>query len=298
MYIKVHYKALAGVVRLFCLLTLALVAAGFLSPLMSAPTTAQVRIQVPDIRKPKVPKPKTETPKVEAPATAPAPGNTGGSAGGDAATGTSTGSSTTASPGATANAASGDADEYARQLKEEVGAIDKQIARMATGDGWIVDRMLLALFDRDKYRAEMYATTVYTDKGQTPPAGFYASVDAKTAELLVIAEKHAAAATFPARTGHDAALEAFARTKFKQLHSMTVLKSAMTDTDWKVYKNNVGIPTNRYRHGIVLLRPPAPVGTKWCQHRTFAVKEAYAGGGRWSNRELEYSGSAELMKCQ
>jgi len=182
-------------------------------------------------------------------------------------------------------------------LKGELENVDEAMKRLLTGDGFIRDGTLQAILEREQYKREHYATKRFAKAGVPMPAGFFAPLDAKLDELAAAAEKRAATSAFPAARFHDAAIEQFARVKFKQLHNKTVLKIHMTDTDWRAYRNSIGIPTERYRGGLVLLKPAGPAGAKWCQHRTFHIKELWVGG-RWGSRTLDYSGSAALLKCQ
>lgn len=183
-------------------------------------------------------------------------------------------------------------------VKSELAGGDGALERLNTGDGFITDGWLDAIFDPAKYKREHQATKKFAEAGIAMPADFFAPLDEKIKALSDAADKRAATATFPAVKYRDPAIEQWVRAKFKEWHNVTVLKIHVTDTEWRVHKNSLGVPTVRYRGGVVLLKPAGAAGAKWCQHRTFSVKDNYQGNGRWGERGLDFSGSAELMKCQ
>ena len=68
----------------------------------------------------------------------------------------------------------------------------------------------------------------------------------------------------------------------------TVLRLQQDESTWKIAKNDLGLPTHRWKAGFVLLQVK---GDPFCQLRSWTVTETYAGGGRYqptSNATLGY----------
>lgn len=98
----------------------------------------------------------------------------------------------------------------------------------------------------------------------------------------------------------DAAVEAFLKGRL-QAHphhkGTQVLKIGGNYTDWRVFKNRLGVPTNQTKRGLFLAKRPGQNGL--CQIREWIVKQEYIGGGRFGPTKIESFGGAGIYaKCQ
>jgi len=75
----------------------------------------------------------------------------------------------------------------------------------------------------------------------------------------------------------------------------TVLKIGASFGDWKMYKNSLNIPTNRFIRGFALLKIP---NRPYCQAQEWIIKQTYAGG-KWSAAKVDsFGGGGVFMKCE
>lgn len=90
--------------------------------------------------------------------------------------------------------------------------------------------------------------------------------------------------------------EGMAKTKFLAYYKgASVLKIGSNYKDWNMFKNSLGIPTNRFVRGIALLKIPK---RPFCQVQEWIVKQTYAGG-RWSAAKVEsFGGGGVFVKCE
>ena len=76
-----------------------------------------------------------------------------------------------------------------------------------------------------------------------------------------------------------------------------VVKSGLDFTTWKLFKNNLGIPTTQIKQGWILVKRPNQNGL--CQMREFAVEKEYMGGGTFSAMKMAgFTEAGKYMKCQ
>ena len=95
---------------------------------------------------------------------------------------------------------------------------------------------------------------------------------------------------------HDAASEALMKNYLKNPASLKVHRSGISDNDWIIEKNGIGIPLYRYKRGTMLVRNSADDHT-FCKGLFFVIKQEYAGGGKYASSKIsEYS--EELYGCQ
>jgi hypothetical protein len=70
----------------------------------------------------------------------------------------------------------------------------------------------------------------------------------------------------------------------------------MDFTTWKLFKNDLGIPTSQIKKGWVLVKIANQPGL--CQAREFAVEKVYMGGGSFSAVQMAgFSEAGTYMKC-
>ena len=68
----------------------------------------------------------------------------------------------------------------------------------------------------------------------------------------------------------------------------------LTDGTWEVNKNNLGIPTGRYRRGLIMYRKP---GVDLCIVAKFSFEQNYVGAGRY-DAMANTSGMTYLVRLQ
>lgn len=74
----------------------------------------------------------------------------------------------------------------------------------------------------------------------------------------------------------------------------TILKIGSNYKDWNVFKNSLGIPTNRYIRGEILLKIP---GRPFCQAQEWVVKQMYKGGGYGTTLVENVGGAGYFVQC-
>ncbi len=65
--------------------------------------------------------------------------------------------------------------------------------------------------------------------------------------------------------------------------------------DWKVVQNRLGIPTHRYRSGYVLVKVE---GEPYCQLRSWTMRQAHQGGGRYAASRGARIGYVRWQACR
>lgn len=98
----------------------------------------------------------------------------------------------------------------------------------------------------------------------------------------------------------DPATESFFKTKLiahPEHKGTQVLRIGSNYTDWRVFKNRLGVPTNQTKRGLFLAKRPGQNGL--CQIREWIVKQEYIGGGKFGPTKIESFGGAGIYaKCQ
>lgn len=90
--------------------------------------------------------------------------------------------------------------------------------------------------------------------------------------------------------------ETMAKSKFLAYYKgATVLKIGSSYKDWNMFKNSLGIPTNRFIRGLALLKIP---NRPYCQAQEWIIRQTYLGG-RWSASKVDsFGGGGFFMKCE
>ncbi len=95
---------------------------------------------------------------------------------------------------------------------------------------------------------------------------------------------------------HDATSEAAMKNYLKNPATLKVHRSGISDSDWNIEKNELGIPLYRYKRGTMLVRNSAD-DHSFCKGLFFVIKQEYAGAGKYASSKIsEYS--EELYGCQ
>jgi hypothetical protein len=149
-------------------------------------------------------------------------------------------------------------------------------------NGWLDWTLARDLYISKDFLAERrpQIAKLYAAEGKTMPADRLKPVEDKIAELNSAIEANAPRWHFPSGKPHDAAIEARARAAIKaKFPGATILKTALDGTDWKILKNDLGLPRYRTRGVLVLLKIP---GQKWPWLVLGSYDQSYAGGGTYN----------------
>lgn len=119
----------------------------------------------------------------------------------------------------------------------------------------------------DAYRADTTCNKV------DPALDELAKIVAKTVPLYV-----PEAGAYAVR---NAAEEALMKSKITDLTPTTkIFKIGLASANWGIDKNDLGIPTDRYKHGLIYLKP-ANADDPYCRMIFVNVVQDYAGGGTY-----------------
>lgn len=94
----------------------------------------------------------------------------------------------------------------------------------------------------------------------------------------------------------DAASEAVMRNHLKNAAGLKVVKTGMSDGEWQIAKNEVGIPLYRYKRGQMWVKNPGD-DHGYCKGLFFVVRQDYSGGGNYGNSYVN-NYIEELYGCQ
>ena len=92
-----------------------------------------------------------------------------------------------------------------------------------------------------------------------------------------------------------AASEALMKGYLKNPAILKIHKIGISDADWQIEKNNIGIPLYRYKRGTMWVRNNND-DHPYCKGLFFVIKQDYSGGGTYGKSFIsEYS--EELRGC-
>ncbi|MDM7922694.1 MAG: hypothetical protein QUS14_10380 [Pyrinomonadaceae bacterium] len=157
----------------------------------------------------------------------------------------------------------------------------------------------LMFWDTDKWKAEMFTKLqpAFAASNATIPDDYLDTYIARAMELRKRREAAGATRSFTPPPNRDAAIEQWVRAQYqKSIPGIQILKIGSQYADWRVFTNNIGIPTSRTKRGWALVKVP---NRPMCQGREWIVKQDYAGGGRYSASKVDSLGyTGILMKCE
>lgn len=165
----------------------------------------------------------------------------------------------------------------------------------------VSDDVQAMLFDREKWKAKDLPNLqrLYAQNGGTVPADIFDAVKADLDKLRQKVETDSQATSWTVPPYKDEAVEALVKRSYAanpKFRGIVIVKSGMDFTTWKLFKNDLGIPTSQIKKGWVLVKIPNQQGL--CQAREFAVEKAYMGGGRFSAVQMAgFSEAGTYMKC-
>lgn len=176
--------------------------------------------------------------------------------------------------------------------------MDIDAAMGAYGDR-IKEEVQIMVFERERWVASLARDypQVFREAGVAPTADLFAEVFAKADELKAQIERDAPTRSWDSPTLHNAPLEVFVRNYYaKYRKGVQILKVGMTMTNFKTFKNSLGIPTSQVISGSALVKVQ---DRPFCQNQVFELKKEYLGGGRFSAVQPSYIGvEGTFVKCQ
>jgi hypothetical protein len=166
-------------------------------------------------------------------------------------------------------------------LREDLETLNRALASVKQS-GWLDWILARDLYISNDYLAgrRKRILPLYTAQGKARPADKLKPLEEKVAELKSAIEQNAARWKFPAAKPHDLAIETRAREGVKaKFPGATILKTALDGTDWRIVKNDIGLPRYRTRNVLVLVEIPGQK-SPWLILGSF--DQAYAGGGTYN----------------
>ena len=95
---------------------------------------------------------------------------------------------------------------------------------------------------------------------------------------------------------HSPAEEKMMQSKLASLATLKIIKIGLTHGSWQIDKNSLGIPTDRYKWGIIWARDTSD-DHPYCHLYHVNVIQDYAGGGTYAATYAKFI-SGELVGCQ
>ena len=165
----------------------------------------------------------------------------------------------------------------------------------------VSDDVQAMVFDLAKWKAKDLPNLqrLYAQNGGTVPADIFDAVKPDLDRLRQKIETDSQTKSWTVPLYKDAAVEALVKNKYAanpKFRGIIIVKSGMDFTTWKLYKNDLGIPTSQIKKGWVLVKIANQQGL--CQAREFAVEKTYMGGGTFSAMQMAgFSEAGHYMKC-
>lgn len=94
---------------------------------------------------------------------------------------------------------------------------------------------------------------------------------------------------------HDMAIEQLMKSYLKNPSTLKIYKQGLSDSDWIIIKNELGIPLNRYKRGTMWALNTAD-DHGLCKALFFVIKQNYSGGGSYGKSFISQY-NEELRGC-
>jgi len=165
----------------------------------------------------------------------------------------------------------------------------------------VSDDVQAMVFDLAKWKAKDLPNLqrLYAQNGGTVPADIFDAVRADLDKLRQKIETDAQTKSWTVPPYKDPGIEAFVKSKYAanpKFRGIVIVTSGMDFTTWKLFKNDLGIPTSQIKQGWLLVKIANQQGL--CQAREFAVEKVYTGGGTFSAMQMAgFSEGGTYMKC-
>ena len=185
-------------------------------------------------------------------------------------------------------------DEKCYALDANMGFANNALSSsLANGSNVVSDDMQKLLFTPDVWKAEM--GKVINCPVSKFPANWMDRIRDNYNELKSIVEKDGTTRVWKDRAFQRPVEQTLVKSKYGAKYpGATILKIGSNYKDWNVFKNSLGIPTNRYVRGEILLRIP---GRQYCQAQEWVVKQAYKGGGYGPSVAENIGGAGYFVVC-
>ena len=164
-----------------------------------------------------------------------------------------------------------------KKKQEEVAAYtgpqDKIYYVSETQDDYI--KLAVSKSRRDKWFADKKMNDYRADTACNkldPALDELATIVAKTIPLYV-----PEAGKYSVR---NAAEEALMKSKVTDVADLKVFKIGLASANWNIEKNDIGIPTDRYKYGLIYAKP-LKADDPYCRMIFVNVVQDYAGGGTY-----------------
>lgn len=158
----------------------------------------------------------------------------------------------------------------------------------------ISDDMQKLLFTPDVWKAELAA--ILKCSPSSFPSNWMDRVRENYEQLKTIADTNGKTLAWKDRPFQRPVEQALVKSKYTAKYpGLTIYKIGSNYKDWNVFKNSLGIPTNRYVRSELLIKIP---GRPYCQAQEWVIKQSYRGGGGYSSSVAENVGGAGyFVKC-
>lgn len=157
----------------------------------------------------------------------------------------------------------------------------------------ITDDMQKLLFTPDVWKAEM--AKFLNCPVSKFPANWMDPVRENVAELKKIADADGISKVWKDRPFQRPVEQDLVRSKYTAKYpGLTIYKIGSNLKDWNVFNNSLGIPTNRYIKGELLIKIPGRPG---CQAQEWVVKQAYKGGSYGASVAENIGGAGYFVQC-
>ena len=85
----------------------------------------------------------------------------------------------------------------------------------------------------------------------------------------------------------NVAEERLLTTQLKQSATRKILKIGLSQVNWEIYKDSIGLPSYRFKRGYILARDTAD-DYPYCKLYYISIVQDYAGGGRYGASYAKY----------
>lgn len=165
-------------------------------------------------------------------------------------------------------------------------------------EGGMKEETQRIVFDRAAWEREIRARlkNAFGNVPEETLKEYFGEIFAEADKVKAQIEQTAPTKSWDAPTLHNAALEGMVRSYYARITGAQVLKIGMYQNDYKLFKNNLGIPTSQVISGVALVKI---ANRPFCQSQIFELHKEYMGGGRWSAVKPIYIGRAgTFVQCR
>lgn len=157
----------------------------------------------------------------------------------------------------------------------------------------VTNDMQKLMFEPDVWKAEL--AKVMNCSPSSFPSNWKDRVQENLENLRSYVESEGKTRSWTPRNFQRPVEQNMAKAKFLAFYKgATIVKIGSSYKDWNMFKNSLGIPTNRFIRGEAVLKIP---GRPFCQAQEWIVRQKYAGG-KWSAATVDsFGGGGYFVKC-